>query len=95
MRQNAQRRSILLYDHAREGTRSFAFHTGVSMILNAVLDFMSNGLTHATGWQILVYTLVVTHITIAGVTIYLHRCQAIVRSIFIRFRAIFSVSGCG
>jgi stearoyl-CoA desaturase (delta-9 desaturase) len=76
MQRDAQRRSILLYDHGREGTRSFAFLTGVSMILNAVLDFMSNGLTHATGWQILVYTLVVTHITIAGVTIYLHRCQA-------------------
>jgi stearoyl-CoA desaturase (delta-9 desaturase) len=50
------------------------------MILNTVfdtiLDFLSNGLTRASGWQILVYTLVVTHITIAGVTIYLHRCQA-------------------
>src|SRR5438067_5323810 len=46
------------------------------MILNAVLDFLSNGLTRATGWQIVVYTLVLTHITIAAVTIYLHRCQA-------------------
>src|ERR1700704_6040105 len=50
------------------------------MILNAVfdsvLDFLSNGLSHATGWQIVIYTLAVTHITIAAVTIYLHRCQA-------------------
>src|SRR4051812_4287117 len=50
------------------------------MILNAILDatvdFLSNGLTRATSWQVVVYTLVVTHITIAGVTIYLHRCQA-------------------
>ena len=46
------------------------------MILNAVLDFLSNGLTRASGWEIVVYTLIVTHITIAGVTIYLHRCQA-------------------
>jgi stearoyl-CoA desaturase (delta-9 desaturase) len=50
------------------------------MILNAILDaavdFLSNGLTRATGWQVVVYTLVVTHITIAGVTIFLHRCQA-------------------
>jgi stearoyl-CoA desaturase (delta-9 desaturase) len=46
------------------------------MILDAVLDFLSNGLTGASGWQILVYTLVVTHITIAAVTIFLHRCQA-------------------
>src|SRR5215217_1060392 len=46
------------------------------MILNAVLDFLSNGLTRASGWEIVIFTLVVTHITIAGVTIYLHRCQA-------------------
>ena len=44
--------------------------------LDPVLDFLLNGLTHATGWQILIYTLIVTHITIAGVTIFLHRCQA-------------------
>jgi stearoyl-CoA desaturase (delta-9 desaturase) len=43
---------------------------------NFILDFLSNGLTGATGWQVLVYTLVVTHITIAAVTIFLHRCQA-------------------
>lgn len=44
--------------------------------LDPVLDFLLNGLTDATGWQILVYTLAVTHITIAAVTIFLHRCQA-------------------
>ena len=44
--------------------------------LDPVLDFLLNGLTHATGWQIFIYTLIVTHITIAGVTIFLHRCQA-------------------
>ena len=41
-----------------------------------LLDWASNGLTHATWWQIVLYTLAVTHITIAGVTIYLHRHQA-------------------
>jgi stearoyl-CoA desaturase (delta-9 desaturase) len=46
------------------------------MILNAVLDFLSHGLMHASGWEIVIFTLIVTHITIAGVTIYLHRCQA-------------------
>src|SRR5919112_4266843 len=46
------------------------------MILNAVLDFLSNGLLRASGWEIVIFTLVVTHITIAGVTVYLHRCQA-------------------
>jgi len=44
--------------------------------LDPVLDFLLNGLTNASGWQILAYTLAVTHITIAAVTIFLHRCQA-------------------
>ena len=46
------------------------------MTVDSILDFLSNGLLHATGWQIFFFTLIVTHITIAGVTIYLHRCQA-------------------
>ncbi|MBB3213999.1 stearoyl-CoA desaturase (delta-9 desaturase) [Herbaspirillum sp. Sphag1AN] len=46
------------------------------MTVDSILDFLANGLTHATGWQIFFYTLIMTHITIAGVTIYLHRCQA-------------------
>ena len=41
-----------------------------------ILDFVANGLTRASAWEIVAFTLVVTHITIAGVTIYLHRCQA-------------------
>lgn len=45
-------------------------------MFNAIIDFLSNGLTGATAWQIVIFTLAVTHITIAGVTIYLHRCQA-------------------
>ncbi|WP_332853122.1 DesA family fatty acid desaturase [Duganella sp. S19_KUP01_CR8] len=44
--------------------------------LNAVLDFLSNGVTRLTAWQVFFYTLAVTHITIASVTIYLHRHQA-------------------
>jgi stearoyl-CoA desaturase (delta-9 desaturase) len=44
--------------------------------LDLVLDFLLNGVTHATGWQIVLFTLAVTHITIAAVTIFLHRCQA-------------------
>lgn len=44
--------------------------------LDALLGFLSGGVTHASPWEIVVFTLVVTHITIAGVTIYLHRCQA-------------------
>ncbi len=45
-------------------------------IFDAVLDFLINGVTGATGWQVLIFTLIVTHITIAAVTIFLHRCQA-------------------
>lgn len=45
-------------------------------MLDAVLNFLIDGWTQAAVWQIVVYTLVVTHITIAAVTIYLHRCQA-------------------
>ena len=41
-----------------------------------LLNWLANGYLNWTWWQILVFTLVVTHITIAGVTIYLHRCQA-------------------
>lgn len=45
-------------------------------MINAVLDFFANGVTRASGWQVFIYTMVVTHITIAAVTIFLHRCQA-------------------
>ncbi|NRR30162.1 fatty acid desaturase [Oxalobacteraceae bacterium] len=44
--------------------------------VNAVLDFLANGVTGLTAWQVFFYTLIVTHITIASVTIYLHRHQA-------------------
>ncbi|MGV3653756.1 MAG: DesA family fatty acid desaturase [Noviherbaspirillum sp.] len=45
-------------------------------VLNGVLGFLANGVTGASAWEIVIYTLIVTHITIAAVTIYLHRCQA-------------------
>ncbi|HEU5296043.1 MAG TPA: fatty acid desaturase [Burkholderiaceae bacterium] len=41
-----------------------------------LLDWASNGLSGATWWQVLLFTLVTTHITIASVTIFLHRAQA-------------------
>ncbi len=43
---------------------------------DALLNWVSGGLLHASVWQLVVYTLVVTHITIAAVTIFLHRAQA-------------------
>jgi stearoyl-CoA desaturase (Delta-9 desaturase) len=48
----------------------------LNTVLDALLNFFNNGLTGAGGWTIFAYTMVVTHITIASVTIFLHRCQA-------------------
>ena len=44
-------------------------------MLDAVLTFLSQGLTNASWVTMLVYTLVMTQITIFTVTLYLHRCQ--------------------
>jgi stearoyl-CoA desaturase (delta-9 desaturase) len=41
-----------------------------------LLEFLANGLVNPPWWVYIVYTLAVTHITIAAVTIFLHRCQA-------------------
>lgn len=41
-----------------------------------MLDFLAHGLLHFSWWQLVLYTAIVTHITIIGVTVYLHRCQA-------------------
>jgi stearoyl-CoA desaturase (delta-9 desaturase) len=45
-------------------------------VLNAAIDWLANGLWHLSWWQIVLYTLATTHITIASVTIFLHRTQA-------------------
>ncbi len=45
-------------------------------VLNAVVDWLGHGAWNLAWWQVVIYTLVVTHITIASVTIYLHRHQA-------------------
>ncbi len=45
-------------------------------MFQSVLSFLDTGLAHFSGWQILAYTLIVTHLTIVSVTIYLHRSQA-------------------
>ncbi len=46
------------------------------MNLYDVLDFLANGVTRASAWQVFGFTMLVTHITIASVTIFLHRHQA-------------------
>lgn len=46
------------------------------MIPQAVLEFLNHGALAWPLWKVVIAGLVFTHITIAGVTIYLHRCQA-------------------
>jgi stearoyl-CoA desaturase (delta-9 desaturase) len=41
-----------------------------------LLEFLNGGLLQLSWWQLILATLVLTHITIAGVTIFLHRSQA-------------------
>ena len=45
-------------------------------LLNSAIDWLSHGLWNIAWWQIVLFTLVTTHITIAAVTIFLHRTQA-------------------
>jgi stearoyl-CoA desaturase (delta-9 desaturase) len=45
-------------------------------VLSAAIDWLANGLWNLSWWQIVLYTLVTTHVTIASVTIFLHRAQA-------------------
>jgi stearoyl-CoA desaturase (delta-9 desaturase) len=47
-----------------------------STVLDTIVDFMAYGLTRAGLWQIVAFTLLTTHVTIASVTIFLHRHQA-------------------
>jgi stearoyl-CoA desaturase (Delta-9 desaturase) len=45
-------------------------------IFSAFVDWAAHGLAGASWWQLVLYTLVLTHVTIASVTIFLHRAQA-------------------
>jgi len=46
------------------------------MIPADALDFLTHGVLAWSVWKVAIAALVMTHITIAAVTIYLHRCQA-------------------
>jgi stearoyl-CoA desaturase (Delta-9 desaturase) len=48
----------------------------VRLAHDALVQWLSHGLLQATWWQVLIYTLITTHITISAVTIFLHRAQA-------------------
>jgi stearoyl-CoA desaturase (delta-9 desaturase) len=43
---------------------------------DVLVRWLSDGLLGATWWQVLLFTLAATHVTIAAVTIFLHRSQA-------------------
>ena len=47
-----------------------------SPVFDAFIQWFGHGLWNLAWWQIVLYALVTTHITIASVTIYLHRHQA-------------------
>ncbi len=50
--------------------------TVISTLWNGLVSFLDQGLTGASWWQTILVALVLTHITIASVTIYLHRHSA-------------------
>ena len=60
-----------------------------------LLEFLDGGLLQLSWWQLIVAALVLTHITIASVTIFLHAARHTVRSIFIPLWRCFSESGYG
>ena len=43
---------------------------------DVVVQWLAHGLLDASWWQIVLFTLVTTHITIVAVTVFLHRAQA-------------------
>ena len=45
-------------------------------IHDVAVDWLAHGLLHATWWQVVLAALAMTHVTIACVTIFLHRAQA-------------------
>jgi stearoyl-CoA desaturase (delta-9 desaturase) len=48
----------------------------VISVFDALIDWLAHGFASFGPWQIVLYTLITTHITIAAVTIFLHRAQA-------------------
>ncbi len=46
-----------------------------TQFMDYVLSFISGGLLQLSWWQVVLVTLVLTHITIVGVTLFLHRSQ--------------------
>ena len=43
---------------------------------SSVLGWLAHGLWHLAWWQIVLFTLAITHVTMVSVTVFLHRHQA-------------------
>jgi stearoyl-CoA desaturase (delta-9 desaturase) len=48
----------------------------LTTVWDSLIALLADGLVESAWWQVLLFTLVTTHITIAAVTIFLHRSQA-------------------
>jgi stearoyl-CoA desaturase (delta-9 desaturase) len=48
----------------------------LTMVWDALINWLANGLVTTTWWQVVIAALLMTHVTIAAVTIFLHRAQA-------------------
>jgi stearoyl-CoA desaturase (delta-9 desaturase) len=48
----------------------------LSLVTDSLVQWLAHGATQAAWWQIVLFTLAATHVTIAAVTIFLHRAQA-------------------
>lgn len=51
-------------------------NSNLEMIYGGFINWLANGLMDWPWWKVVIFALIVTHITIASVTIFLHRCQA-------------------
>lgn len=50
------------------------------MVWAAAVDWLASGSLDAAWWQVVLYTLAMTHITIVSVTVFLHRSQVLTPS---------------
>jgi len=45
-------------------------------VLNAAIEWLAHGMWNLAWWQIILFTLAMTHVTMISVTVFLHRHQA-------------------
>src|SRR2546423_13164160 len=50
--------------------------TDLTVVWSGLINWLAHGLADMAWWEVVLYTLVTTHITIASVTVFLHRAQA-------------------